>query len=114
MSALHLCTYGLCQRPGCPNNTELSPDATDQDLTDYLLTDGGAVPCSRYGRTSAECAPWAVAIVRIFEQANGEPVTYAQLHWAMGLVVNDHEDVAEIVAEHGTAEQRQLLEDLDQ
>jgi hypothetical protein len=44
-----------------------------------------------------------VAVLRITEDANGEIESSVEsfLDWAMGLVVNDHDDVLSLVTEHG-------------
>lgn len=65
------------------------------DALDYLNADGDlAVPCSRYGRSTFECSPIALQVAQIVERETGEPMTFASLEHAMGLVVNDHDDVA--------------------
>lgn len=68
----------------------------------WLEEDGGHVPCSRYGSCSSECAPvaWRLAYVLAREQGT-LPVTREQLDYAMGLVVNDHDDVAYIIRAYG-------------
>jgi hypothetical protein len=58
----------------------------------FLEADGGRVPCSRYGRNSVECAPWAWCLYRIMV-ANGCDESWDALDSDMGLVVNDHDDV---------------------
>jgi hypothetical protein len=70
----------------------------------FLETDGDLlVPCSRYGRCTSDCAPWAWAAASIVADACGEYVTAADLDYAMGLVVNDHDDVESLIVEHGAA-----------
>jgi len=70
----------------------------------FLSADGGRVPCSRYGFDSASCAPWAVACHLIYIDCNGAPDDdYASLDYYMGLVVNDHDDIADLIREHGHA-----------
>jgi hypothetical protein len=59
------------------------------------------VPCSRYGSTSDECAPVAWRLAYLITRESGEEITTDDLDWAMGLVVNDHDDVAYIVREYG-------------
>jgi len=57
------------------------------------MTDGDLrVPCSRYGRSTSDCAPWAWLLYRIMV-ANGSDEGYDALDSDMGLVVNDHDDV---------------------
>jgi hypothetical protein len=62
-----------------------------------LLTrdgEGLTVPCSRYGRTSGECATVAITVSHIIatETNAEEGVTPELLDYVMGLVVNDHDD----------------------
>lgn len=56
---------------------------------------------SRYGRTSAECAPVAWRLAYVLARETGEPITYDDLDYAMSLVVNDHDDVAYIIRTYG-------------
>lgn len=64
----------------------------------YLMKDGNArVPCSRYGRDTEDCAPVAWRVAYLVAREQGEPVTREALDHAMGLVVNDHDDVAYMV-----------------
>lgn len=67
----------------------------------YLEQDGGLVPCSRYGRSSAECAPVAWRLAFILARETGEELTFDDLDYAMGLVVNDHDDVAYMIRNYG-------------
>lgn len=64
------------------------------------------VPCSRYGRTSAECAPVAYRVAAIISEEVGEPITLDDLDHAMSLVVNDHDDPAYTLANYGTDAER--------
>lgn len=69
----------------------------DQAIT-YLTADGNLrVPCSRYGRDTAECAPVAYEVAQYVCDEVGEPLEARDLDHAMGLVVNDHDDVAYIL-----------------
>ena len=81
-------------------------DQTTADLahwTEYLERDGGSVPCSRYGRNSIDCAPWAIACHLIYIEANGPGDLSDEdaLNYYMGLVVNDHDDVEYLIREYG-------------
>lgn len=67
----------------------------------YLELDGGLVPCSRYGRTSSDCAPVAWRLAYILARETGEEIDQDALDYAMGLVVNDHDDVAYIIRQYG-------------
>lgn len=58
-----------------------------------------ACPGSRYGRTSAHCAPVAYRFAQLVLCDTDEP----QLDYAMGLVVNDSDSVAEHFTEHAVA-----------
>lgn len=59
------------------------------------------VPCSRYGRTGAECAPVAYRAAFLIARECGEPVTEADLEYAMYLTVNDHDDIQHVLDEYG-------------
>jgi hypothetical protein len=73
-----------------------------RDAIAYLMADGNLrVPCSRYGRDTAECAPVAWRVAYLVAREQGEPVTREGLDHAMGLVVNDHDDVSYIVNAYG-------------
>jgi hypothetical protein len=65
-----------------------------------LTQDTGAVPCSRYGRNSEDCAPVAWRLCEIVADSNGEPIDADELEHAMGLVVNDHDDVAGLILDN--------------
>lgn len=58
----------------------------------YLRT-----PCSRYGRTSAECAPVAWDFATAIALMTGDDVDEQLLDHAMSLVVNDSDDVANLL-----------------
>jgi len=61
----------------------------------FLMQDGNlGVPGGRYGSDTRSCAPVAIALAKIMQYANGEPITYYQLDSDMGLVVNSSDDVA--------------------
>lgn len=66
-----------------------------------------ACPGSRYGRTGADCAPVAWRIAEIIARETGEPIIWHTLEGAMSQVVNDHDDVAYLLANYGTAEERE-------
>ena len=59
------------------------------------------VPCSRYGTTSADCAPVAWRVAYLMARESGDDVTFDSLDYVMGLVVNDSDDVAYIVRQYG-------------
>jgi hypothetical protein len=65
------------------------------------LTNEGAsdvVPCSRYGRTGADVAWWALACEAIYVHANGEDDDpQVALDYLMSLAVNDSDNVLELV-----------------
>lgn len=74
-------------------------------MLDWLKRDGDlACPCSRYGRRTSDCAPWAVAMMLIYIDANGShgmaPFTDS-LEYNMGLVVNDSDGPQSLVLTHG-------------
>jgi hypothetical protein len=66
----------------------------------YLTLDDpyAVVPCSRYGRDSEDCAPVAWRLAYLLAR---EPITFDDLDYAMGAVVNDHDDVAYIIRTYG-------------
>lgn len=75
---------------------------TLREWVDWLSEDPGKVPCSRYGRNSEECAPWAVALEIIYLEGSGENHDEPELNLqhAMGLVVNDHDEPLELVRDY--------------
>jgi hypothetical protein len=85
----------------------VGPDPADavarrRDGIAYLLKDGHLrVPCSRYGRWTSDCAPVAWRLAYLVARETGEPITYESLDHAMGLVVNDNDDVAYVIRTYG-------------
>lgn len=76
----------------------LTTDRVTGEDTGHLI-----VPCSRYGRTTREVAPWAIACEIIYVEASGEndeDDPRDALHFYMGLVVNDSPDPAEMVRDY--------------
>lgn len=71
----------------------------------YLTRDGQdnglRVPASRYGSTTADCAPVAWRVAYLVARETGEAVTRESLDAIMGMVVNDHDDVAYMVRTYG-------------
>lgn len=68
----------------------------------YLEQEGNfRVPCSLYGRDTVECAPVAWRLAYIMHRETGEEITEETLEHAMGLVVNDHDDVAYMIRSFG-------------
>lgn len=76
---------------------------TREQAIAYLTADGPQlrVPCSRYGRTSAECAPVAYDAALIVARECGEDVTEQDLDYAMYCVVNDLDDIENLFNEYG-------------
>jgi len=64
------------------------------------------VPCSRYGATSAECAPVAYRYAYLVAREIGDDITPEHLDAAMSAVVNDSDDVAYIVRNYGRGHYR--------
>ena len=64
------------------------------------------VPCSRYGTTSRDCAEVAWRLAWVLSRETGEVLTEEDLNYAMGLVVNDHDDVAYIIRSLGDRKYR--------
>lgn len=67
------------------------------DMIHYLTHENDAspsdrVPCSRYGRTTEECAQVAVAFAKTVAR-RPRPICVEDLDLAMRLVVNDHDGV---------------------
>ena len=58
-------------------------------------------PCSRYGRNGRECAPVAWRLAYLLARETGETVSAYGLDYAMGLVVNNHDDVAYMIRQYG-------------
>jgi len=82
---------------------EIVPD--DDHARTFLLQDGNlAVPCSRYGRDTTDCAEVAIVASRIMAAVQGEPMTYHGLDSDMGLVVNDSDDIAYLIVSYGPCE----------
>jgi hypothetical protein len=77
----------------------------------FLVKDGPhlLVPCSRYGRDAEDCAPVAWRVAEIIADESGEPIAEDDLDYAMGLVVNDSDDVESLLREHGTPGDLELL-----
>lgn len=61
---------------------------------------------SKYGRTTADCAPVAWRLAYVISSCNGEEITLDTLDHAMSLVVNEHDDVASIIRAHGNYKYR--------
>jgi hypothetical protein len=76
--------------------------AFQRHATAFLLQHGNLdVAVGRYGSDIGECAPFAIAMAKIMQYHNAEPITYYQLHSGMGLVVNGQADVAYMLREYG-------------
>lgn len=56
---------------------------------------------SRYGATTVEAAPVAIALAHICEEGSGEPTSEAALDFYMALVVNDSPAPAQTLREDG-------------
>ena len=68
----------------------------------YVEKDTGLIPCSRYvNRYGDGLADLVIAIADIFEDATGEPTTYEALDHIISQVVNDADDIATLLVEHG-------------
>lgn len=72
------------------------------------------VPCSRYGRNSAEVAWWAIAAGYIYEEVSGPHDNPPEaMNFMMGLAVNSHEDIEYMVIEYWHALPDELKDQLD-
>jgi hypothetical protein len=56
-------------------------------------------PGSRYGRTSADCAPVAYRAACVYRDANGDEINEDLLDHLMGLTVNDSDGIEEILVD---------------
>ena len=75
---------------------------TYDDVEAYLMADGNLrVPASRYGWDTRSCVPIAEAVATIIAGETGTPIDKDLLDYVMGLVVNDHSDVEELLIEYG-------------
>ena len=73
----------------------------------YLTVDGPELACfSSHGSTSADCAPVAWRLAYILARDSGEPLTFDDLDYCMGLVVNDRDDVRYIIGRYGNGDYR--------
>lgn len=70
------------------------------DRETELRTGSLLVPCSRYGRNGRECAWFALAAQAVVVDDLADDDPEASLEHLMGLVVNDHDDIAGLLAEH--------------
>lgn len=71
------------------------------DRDDDREGSGGRVPCSRYGTYSDDCQPWAILAASVYLEANGTmPDEAGVLGEMMGLVVNNHDDIASLIYEN--------------
>jgi hypothetical protein len=83
------------------------PVTRKRDGIAFLMADGDLrVPCSRYGRWTSDCAPVAWRVAYLVARESGEAISRERLDHAMGLVVNDHDDVAYMVREYGNRHYR--------
>ena len=71
---------------------------TRDEAIAYLNKDGDlGVPCGRYGRSTYECSPIAYDVALYVESETDAEMGPDLLEYAMGLVVNSHDDVAYIL-----------------
>ncbi|MBT8161445.1 MULTISPECIES: hypothetical protein [Arthrobacter] len=87
----------------------LTPDEWHRTLAGADL----AVPCSRYGRTASEVARYAVALLAIYQASGAEPAEAESIiDFAMGLAVNDHQDIAAMICDYWDDVPEELQEQL--
>lgn len=68
----------------------------------YLAADQPDARCfSRYGSTSRDCATVAWRVAYLIAREQGEAITFDDLDFAMGLVVNEHTDVSYMIRAYG-------------
>lgn len=71
-------------------------------------------PGSRYGRDADTCAWYAIAMLAIYEAIGSEPEeAESTIDWAMGLVVNDNEEVAQLVQDNLSSVPQEVIDHLD-
>ncbi len=80
------------------------------NVREYVERDCGDAPGSRYGVKARDWQPIAIALANIMLRETGEPHTEESLDHLVGLVVNDHDDVAYTLETYGTDAERELLE----
>lgn len=102
-------TYMLGDRSLADWHAWLTTDATTGEDTGHLQAPG-----SRYGRTSRDCAYWAVAAETVYAHANGvEDDLEGSFEFCMGLVVNDNVEIADMIREYLWVLPDDLKEQLD-
>lgn len=79
----------------------LVDDRTYTARVSELANDGGRVPASRYGTTATSCAEVAVVCDAILCAETGEASSPESRYAAMGMAVNDSDDVAYSITRHG-------------
>jgi hypothetical protein len=67
----------------------------------WLMREGDLRCFSQYGSGTYECAPVAWRLAYLIARETGEAITIATLEYAMGLVVNEHDDVAYMIRTYG-------------
>lgn len=79
----------------------------DADLKRFLMRYGDlSVPCSRYGRSTSDCADVAIRHFHLMTDS-GADMTWIGLEGDMSLVVNDSDGIAYTFANYGNAEERE-------
>lgn len=87
----------------CEDCIEQEPLEDVEEIEKYLCAGRNLdVPCSRYGTDTKSCAPVAALLALIICECNGDEVRRADADHAMGLVVNDQEDVARLINENAS------------
>ena len=79
----------------------MTEEITDTEALAILVGTGGMTPGSRYGRDAEACAPVALAAAKIIAAEQGVPLDREGLDGTMSLVVNDSEEIAELIVQHG-------------
>lgn len=82
----------------CPNDIASCPTCKGTNDAGHL-----GAPGSRYGHTSAHCAPIAYRVAKISAAEMGEEITTEALDYAMGMVVNDSDSPASILEEYAVS-----------
>lgn len=89
--------------------TYIDSEGVSRSALVYLAKSAGDAPYSRYGVRTDDHTPIILAVARIYAESAGE-LTESILNSAASLVVNDSDEVAVMIVDHGTAEEIALLD----
>lgn len=86
-------------------------DLTTDEIRDYLTIGEGATPCSRYGSHSSDMVDMVIRCHEIMVECNGPTDVLASVGDLMSRAVNDSIGPLELIARHGTDEDRETYRD---